>query len=493
MRKQILLFLLLFALIGCSLPDAIDCSAPAPESPLPLLAAETDAVYLIPATNIPEPDPTEIPTDAPAAYVGCVSEAYPEPLMHSVTLRETDWALLNAGKPYDTTFYNQTVDFSALRYEITDFCSDETGTAFSIRLQMPESWSDLACLSMNPYFGFRFYLDEQAQNDFRLIDQTPIYGFALTETRSDSVVMTYRSDTVTESVMRAAHEWKIVPFFLYRIFFGGSKYNDKPASTIDLEKGEVCRFNGTEDAYWSGKLGVTELTELSLKLPIDHVDGAPAPAHEPRMLQVSVWTEDVERNKAAGNYGSDGRIKDGTVTIYGTYQNQIVDFSGFEIHIERFYYWEHGFFMVMRCDYPEEWPQEIRQSIRLNYRVYADGKLFGEPTKKEEHVRSYFKGASTTHSGGYPEYKTPIGSETYGVFDQKNFSLKNPFPVKELTFRFSLEYNPYLEDLHGNRHDLTDGEPFYVDRFMSGQVECVPLLEITIPTDSLVFLNGGAQ
>jgi hypothetical protein len=463
---------------------------------VPLQPIETIASSPVPATDnptsAPEPDPTEPP--APAIdYTTYRSVPLDAPLSYPITVREVNWEALNAGKQYDTTFRSETVDFRNFRYAIEDFRSDETGTQFTIRLYLPEEWTDLQCLSMNPYFGFRFYLDDKPQNDFRLADQSVIFGTALAETRCDSFTMTYRSDAVSETVMHAAHEWTIVPFFLYRIFFAGSIYNDSPGGVTDLTKGDVCRFNGTEDAYWAGKIGVTELSELSLSLPIEHIEAAPAPDPEPRMLQVSVWTEDVERNKKEGKYGSDGRLKDGTGTVYGTYQNVTVDFSRFEIHIERFYYWEHGFFMILRCDYPEEWPQEIRQSIRIDYRVYADGEPFGEPTKKEGHVRSYFKGASATHSGGYPEYKTPIGSETYSVYDQKNFSFLNPFPVKELTFKFYLEYFPTLSDLHEKKYDLTNGEPFYVDRFMSEDVEKVPLFEITIPTDQLVYQKGGTK
>ncbi len=506
--KRLLMVLLALVLTAGCLPTSergygADSSDNAPEQKLNATPAPAEDTVSVAAVGTDEPvsgtvavvdasGTGKLPADT-IDYTTYKSVPLAAPLLREITVREVNWTLLNAGEPYDTTFRNETADFRDFRYAIESFRSDETGTQFTIRLELPAEWTDLQCLSMNPYFGFRFYLDGKPQNDFRLKGQSVIFGEALATERCDSFTMTYRSDTVTESVMHAAHEWTIVPFYLYRIFFGGSRYNDKPASIIDLMKGDVCRFNGTEDAYWAGKIGVTELKELTLTLPIEHVDAAPAPEPEPRMLQVSVWTEDVERNKAAGNYGSDGRIKDGTGTIYGTYQNFTVDFSKFEIHIERFYYWEHGFFMVMRYDYPEEWPEEIRQSIRTRYQVYADGQPFGEPTKKEGHVRSYFRGASTAHSGGYPEYKTPVGSEAYSVFDQKNFSFLNPIPVRELTFKFSLEYFPKLIDLHDKEYDLKNGEPFYVDRFMSEDTEKVPLFEITIPTEQLVFLNGGAK
>lgn len=513
MKRMILTLLLLALTAACGKPSAVPPasvkkveSAPA----VPVITYEmpvgsdevqlqpVEAAALSPApasdkpTAAPKPDPTEPPVPT-IDYTTYGSVPLDAPLSYPITVREVNRDALNAGKQYDTTFRNETVDFRNFRYAIEDFRSDETGTQFTIRLELPAEWTDLQCLSMNPYFGFRFYLDGKPQNDFRLADQSVIFGTALAEMRCDSFTMTYRSDAVTDAVMHAAHEWMIVPFFLYRILFSGSIYNDKPGGIIDLMRGDVCRFNGTEDAYWSGKIGVTELSELSLSLPIEHIDAAPAPDPEPRMLEVTVWTEDVERNKKEGNYGSDGRIKDGTGTVYGTYQNFTVDFSRLEIHIERFYYWEHGFFMVLRIDYPEEWPQEIRQNVRIRYQIYADGQPFGEPTKKEGHVRSYFKGASTAFSGGYPEYKTPVGSETYGVYDQKNFSLENPFPVRELTFKFSLEYFPTLSDLHEKKYDLTNGEPFYVDRFMSEDVEKVPLFEITIPTEQLVFTEGGAE
>ena len=510
MKRIVLVLLLLSVTAACvqsGVQAAVQSQPPvreaalqtAPKTHIPadevqIASVETAAPTPPVTANPPSEDPASDPAEPPAqSYIGTESPSLSAPLPRAVTVREVNWKLLNAGEQYDTTFRNETVDFRNFRYVIEDFRSDGSGTQFTLQLYLPAEWTDLQCLSMNPYFGFRFYLDGKPQNDFRLADQSVIFGEAIAKERCDSFTMTYRSDTVTDAVMHAAHEWTIVPFFLYRILFSGSIYNDKPGGIIDLMSGDVCRFNGTEDAYWSGKIGVTELSELSLSLPIEHIDAAPVPDPEPRMLEVTVWTEDVERNKKEGNYGSDGRIKDGTGTVYGTYQDFTVDFSKFEIHIERFYYWEHGFFMVLRCDYPEEWPQEIRQSIRLDYRVYADGQPFGEPTKKEGHVRSYFKGASTAFSGGYPEYKTPVGSETYGVYDQKNFSLENPFPVRELTFKFSLEYFPTLSDLHEKKYDLTNGEPFYVDRFMSEDVEKVPLFEITIPTEQLVFTEGGAE
>ncbi len=353
--KRMILTLLLTLTVACTKPSAtlsasVDTVESVPTVPnvvetpigsdeVQLQPVETIASSPVPATDkptaAPKPDPTEPP--APAIdYTTYRSVPLDAPLSYPITMREVNWEALNAGKQYDTTFRNETVDFRNFRYAIEDFRSDETGTQFTIRLELPAEWTDLQCLSMNPYFGFRFYLDDKPQNDFRLADQSVIFGEAIAKERCDSFTMTYRSNTVTDAVMHAAHEWTIVPFFLYRIFFAGSNYNDQPASIVDLMKGDVCRFNGTEDAYWAGKIGVTELSELSLSLPIEHIEAAPAPDPEPRMLQVSVWTEDVERNKKEGKYGSDGRLKDGTGTVYGTYHNVTVDFSRFEIHIERF-------------------------------------------------------------------------------------------------------------------------------------------------------------
>lgn len=499
MKRTIIVFLPVMLLLGCArISD--EASNALPEQPvISVEPSEVPNAAVPNLMNTPSPMPfaaeTETATEVPTvSCIGCTSPSLSSSLPHEITVREVNWALLNAEQQYDTTFRNETVDFRSFRYTIEDFRSDENGTQFTIRLQLPKEWTDLQCLSMNPCFGFRFYLDDKAQNDFMLIDQSVIFGEALTKSRCDSFTMTYRSNAVTESVMHAAYKWTIVPFYYYHTVFGGSKYNDHSGGYIALEKGEVCRFNGSEDAFWGGKIGITELTELSLSLPIGHVDGEPIPSREPRMLQVSVWTEDVARNKAAGNYGSDGRIKDGTGTVYGTYQNHTVDFSGFEIHFERFYYWEHGFFMIMRYDFPSEWPDEVRRNLRLEYNVYADGELFGEPTAKEGHKRSYFKGSSTCDYGGYPEYRNETyGLQMYAVYDQKNFSLESPFPAKELTFKFSLVYFPTVSDSHDRKYDLTNGKPFYVDRLIYGDPEEVPLFEITIPTNKLVFQSGGAK
>lgn len=501
--KRIILTLLLITLpVACmqSQTEQSGLASPVPETQsetveeIPLQSVPTEAAPTAPATDVPEetrpPQPTEPPKAQPA-YIGVTNETLTDTLELPITIKEIDWVKLSAGKQYETKFYNETVNFQDLRVTVTDFVSDEGGTQFTMRLDLPEEWTDLQCLSMNPCFGFRFYLDGKAQHDFRLIAQDPILSEALSGMRCNSVTMTYRSDTVTDAVMHAAHEWKIVPFFYYHTGFPGSKVNGHPGGYISLEQGDVCKVNGSVESF-GGKFAVTELNELTLTLPIDRIDGvAPASSPEPRMLQVTAWTEDVERNKKEGKYGSDGQLKDGLSVVYGTYQNHTVDFSQFEIHIERFYYWDHGFVVVIRYDFPTDWPEEVRNNLRIRFDTYADDNLFGKPGKNGRIYPYFVPGISADYA--HLNDAMPLSLARLLVCDSKAFSLENPFPAKELTFKFYLEYSPTVSDINGKKYDISDGNPFYVEKFIIYDLEKVPLFEITIPTDQLVFQKGDAQ
>ena len=460
-----------------------------------LRPAATEAAPTAPATDASTETPSQ-PTDEPKAqplYIGAASETLTEPLERQITIKEIDWEKLNAGKQYETTFYNETVNFQNFVVTVTDFASDKTGTQFALRLDLPVEWTNLQCLSMNPCFGFRFYLDEKSQNDFRLIDQSAIFGTEIAETRCDSFTMTYRSDTVTDAVMHAAHEWKIVPFFCFRKKFAGSNYNNKEGRIyIEVEQGDVCIFNGTEDAYWGGTIGVTELTELSIILPIEHTTDLPEPTREPKMMQVTVWTEDVERNKAAGHYGPDGRLKDGSYVVYGTYRNETVDFSELEFHIERFYYWEHGFFYLLHIVYPESWSEEVIRNARFDIEAFSDGEPYGEKVRNGRVSRSYFKSAGGWLStGDEKSYST----EKYILCDSKRFSLSNPIPKQKLTFKVWLEYFPTIRfDNSDQEIDITNGEPYYMESIHAFEhEEDVPLTEFSISTDTFTFSQGGAK
>lgn len=503
MRKWFVILLLSTMLVGCMQPQTVQSglASPVPETQpetveVSLQPARTEAAPTAPATDVPEetysPEPTEA-TKAQLLYVGVTNEKPTDPLALPITIKEIDWAKLSAGKQYETKFYNETVNFQNLRVTVTDFVSDEGGTQFTMRLDLPEEWTDLQCLSMNPCFGFRFYLDGKAQHDFRLTDQVPIMSEALAGNRCDSITVTYRSETVTDTVMHAAHEWRVVPIYYYRKQFGGSKYNNKEGRTyIEMEKGDVCIFNGTEDAYWGGTIGVTELTELSLNLPIEHTVDLQEPAKEPKMMQVTVWSEDVERNKAAGHYGADGRLKDGSYVVYGTYRNETVDFSELEFHIERFYYWEHGFFYTLHIVYPESWSEEVIQNARFDIEAYADGEPYGERVSNGRVTRSYFKSA-----GGWLDMEgdKSYSTERYIVCDSKRFSPSDPIPKQELTFKVWLEYYPTIKfDNSDKVIDITNGEPYYMESIHEyASMVDIPLTEFSISTDTFTFSQGGAQ
>lgn len=502
LKRTITVLLLSLMLVGCVQPQTAQSG---PITPAPTEETETVEISLEPvqteaaptaiATNVPEetlpPEPTDAPKAQPA-YVGVTNETPEEPLELPITVKEIDWDKLIAGKQYETKFYNETVNFQNLRVTVADFASDESGTQFTLRLDLPEEWTDLQCLSMNPCFGFRFYLDGKAQHDFRLIDQSAIFGEAIAKTRCDSFTMTYRSDTVTESVMHAAHEWRIVPFFYYRKMFHGSNYNDHPGGRLYLEQGETVRFNGTEDAYWGGTVGITELNELPLTLPIGHTVDLPEPMREPKLLQVTIWTEDVERNKAAGHYGADGRLKDGSYVVYGTYRNETVDFSELEFHIERFYYWEHGFFYTLHIVYPESWSEEVIKNARFDIEAYADGEPYGEKVRNGRVARSYFKSAGGWLDAGNTK---PYSTEKYIVCDSKRFSLSDPIPKQELTFKVWLEYFPTIRfDNSDKEIDITNGEPYYMESIHEyASMVDIPLTEFSISTDTFTFSQGGAQ
>lgn len=504
MKRIILALLLIILPVACmqSQTEQSGLASPVPETQsetveeIPLQSVPTEAAPTAPATDVPEetrpPQPTEPPKAQPA-YIGVTNETLTDTLELPITIKEIDWVKLSAGKQYETKFYNETVNFQDLRVTVTDFVSDEGGTQFTMRLDLPEEWTDLQCLSMNPCFGFRFYLDGKAQHDFRLIAQDPILSEALSGMRCNSVTMTYRSDTVTDAVMHAAHEWKIVPFYYYRKRFAGSNYNNKEGRTyIEVEQGDICVFNGTEDAYWGGTIGVTELDSLSLKLPIEHTVDLPEPTREPKMMQVTVWTEDVERNKAAGHYGPDGRLKDGSYVVYGTYRNEIVDFSELEFHIERFYYWEHGFFYTLHIVYPKSWSEEVIRNVRFDIEAFADGEPYGEQVKNGRVTRSYFKSAGGwLDVGNDKSYST----ERYIVCDSKRFSPSDPIPKQELTFKVWLEYIPTIRfDNSDKEIDITNGEPYYMESIHEyASMVDIPLTEFSISTDTFTFSQGDAQ
>ena len=501
MRKWFVILLLSTMLVGCMQPQTVQpgLASPALETEqetaeVLLQPARTEAAPTAPATDIPEetrpPEPTEPPKALPT-YIGVANETPTDTLELPITIKEINWEKLNAGKQYETKFYNETVNFQNLGVTVMDFASDEGGTQFTMRLDLPEEWTDLQCLSMNPCFGFRFYLDGKAQHDFRLTDQVPIMSEALAGNRCDSITVTYRSETVTDTVMHAAHEWKIVPFFYYRKTFSGSKYIGHPGETLNLEQGDVVRFNGTEDAYWGGTIGAAELCELSMQLPIEHTVDLPEPAREPKLLQVTIWNEDVERNKAAGHYGPDGRRKDGNYVVYGTYRNVTVDCSELMFQIERFYYWAHGFFYTLHIVYPESWSEEEIQNARFRIEAFADGEPFGEHVVNGRVTSSYFKS-----SGGWLSTNDESFSrERYLVTDQKRFSLSDPIPKQELTFKVWLEYFPTIRfDNSDKEIDITNGEPYYMDNIHEyTHPQEVPLFEFSIRTDALSFSQGGAQ
>ena len=503
MKRLILALLLIVLLVACTQPQTVQSvlasPAPAEETETVEVSLEpvaTEAAPTVAAADIMEETSPPEPTDAPKAqplYVGTTNETPTDSLELPITIKEIDWEKLSARKQYETKFYNETVNFQNLRMTVISFASGESGTQFILRLDLPDEWTDLQCLSMNPCFGFRFYLDGKAQHDFRLIAQDPILSEALSGMRCNSVTMTYRSDTVTDAVMHAAHEWKIVPFYYYRKRFAGSNYNNKEGRTyIEVEQGDICVFNGTEDAYWGGTIGVTELDALSLKLPIEHTVDLPEPTREPKMMQVTVWTEDVERNKAAGHYGPDGRLKDGSYVVYGTYRNEIVDFSELEFHIERFYYWEHGFFYTLHIVYPKSWSEEVIRNARFDIEAFADGEPYGEQVKNGRVTRSYFKSAGGwLDVGNDKSYST----ERYIVCDSKRFSPSDPIPKQELTFKVWLEYFPTIRfDNSDKEIDITNGEPYYMESIHEyAHMVSVPLTEFSISTDTFTFSQGGAK
>jgi len=502
MKKILSVMLLLAMFAGCAGTQEPKTGAVVSEEAATPAEADFEEVTVLatpsgttPVTDAPLESfaPKQTPTPADAVdLASCRSGPLDAPLLHEITLREVNWELLSAGKPYDTTFRNETADFKGCQFLIEDFRSDTSGTQFTIRLSLPEDWTDLQCLSMNPCFGFRFYLDDKAQHDFRLIDQSTIFGEEIAKTRCDSFTMTYRSETVTDTVMHAAHEWRIVPFFYYRKMFHGSNYNDHPGGRLYLEQGETVRFNGTEDAYGGGTIGVTELDTLSIQLSIEHTVDLPGPAREPKMMQVTIWTEDVERNKAAGHYGPDGRLKDGSYVLYGTYRNETVDFSELEFHIERFYYWEHGFFYTLHIVYPESWSEEVIQNARFDIEAYADGEPYGKQVRDGRVARPYFKSTGGWLSPGNDRSHL---TEQYLVHDQKNFSLSDPIPKQELTFKVWLEYFPTIRfDNSDKEIDITNGEPYYMESIHEyASMVDIPLTEFSISTDTFTFSQGGAQ
>lgn len=496
MKKQLLYLLLLLLFLACApMSKAVD-SVPTEVSVSVLSSVSPKTTERATALPIQTETPPDSPTPTPFEYASFPCNVPGEPLLREITVKDLEWEKLTTQKQYHTKFWNETVDFQNFRFSVESLCAEKTGTVFTLRIEVPKEWTDLQTLSLNQYIGFRFYLDDKAVHDFFLSDQSVILSDALSKTRCDGFTMTYTSETVTEEVMHAGHEWTITPFFIHWKNFAGNKYNNNEGRTwIDVTNGDFCEYNGTETAYLGGEIEVTELKEFKLTLPIEHTHELPEPTHEPKLLQVSLWTEDVERNEQAGHYGSDGRLKAGSFVVYGTWQNVTVDFSELEIHVERLYYWNHGFFCLQHIVYPESWPEEVRRNVRLVVLPYVDGELFGETIDNKGHSRSYFKAAgSNWRNRGNPKNNAPYPTEAYTFFDQHRFSLVNPIKQKELTFRVTLEYCPKLQDPNGRTIDLTDGKPYYVD---SDDVvlitETIPLGEFSISTDKLTFSQGGAK
>lgn len=502
MKKRFLCLLLSLLSFACAAPDAIEL----PPQALPTISAAEETIDALPADAQAPVSLTEAPTEAPSAapmnvtneYASYEIETPASPLIKDVTLKELDWANLLAGKQYHTKFYNESVDFQQFRYTVEAFRSDGTGTAFTIHVQFPAAWTDLQCLSMNQYIGFRFYLDGKAQHDFRLTDQSVILSEALSSARCDDFTMTYTSEAITDEVMHGYHEWSIVPFFWHWKVFNGDKWNNKNGRTwIDVTNGDYCEYNGGEMDYTGGEIEITELKELSLKLPIEHTHEPVETPKEPKLLQVSIWREDVERNEKEGHYGSDGRLKDGSYVVYGTWQNVTVDFSELEIYVERFYYWEHGFFYLFHIVYPESWSEEVRRNVRIDIRTYADGEPFGEALDNKGHIRWYitYGGASNWRNVGNPNNNAPYPTEIYRFADSRRFSLINPIEQKELTSKVTLEYHTTIRFDNSNQEiDLTNGEPYYIESIHAYSQEArIPFTEFTIMTDTLTLSQGGAQ
>ena len=422
-------------------------------------------------------------------YTKFENRAYGEPLLYEITIKEINWERLNAGKQYDTTFYNQTVDFQELQFSILEFSSDNSGTSFSISVNLPKEWSNMQCLSINSCFGFRFFLDDIAQNDFMLINQDPIFSETLAKGRCDSFIMTYQSKTVTDTVVQAFHTWKVVPFYYYWVLFSGNKLNDRMGDMIYLEKGDVCRFNGKEEQYQLGQIGIVELPEISLMLPISNNDNTSVAEQSARMLPITVWSEDVEKNEALGYYND----IDCVPFYYGTYQLKEVDFSDVEINIERFYYWNHGLFYVLHKSLPQNWPEDLRKSVRFKIDVYADDELLVDQDRNGR-PKSCFVGVDNYWREKNPKDCLPYPSEIYIIHDQKNFSLLKQIPAEKLTFRI---YYCYISAVtlrkNGKTYDLSNGEPVYADCWASEQWESIPFAEITISTDSLIFEQKGIK
>lgn len=507
MKKRILCLLFSILTFACAKPDAIEL--PPADSPAAAVKEETVAAEFPPASpqdvsepNLPTETPTERPSEAPAAapvdYASYENQTPASPLYKDVTVKELEWTSLLAGKPYHTKFWNESVDFQNLTFSVEAFRSDTTGTAFTIRVRFPEAWSDLQCLSLNQYFGFRFYLDGKPKHDFRLSDQSVILSEALSKARCDDFTMTYTSESVTDDVMHGYHEWTVVPFFWHWKVFNGDKWNNKDGRTwIDVTNGDCCEYNGGEIAYSGGEIEITELVELSLTLPIEHTHEPVETPKEPKLLQVSIWREDVERNEKEGHYGKDGRLKDGSYVVYGTWQNVTVDFSELELYVERFYYWEHGFFYLFHVVYPESWSEEVRRNVRLDIRTYADGEPFGEALDSKGHIRWYitYGGASNWRNVGNPNSNAPYPTEIYRFGDSRRFSQSNPIEQKELTSKVSLEYHTAIKfDNSDQEIDLTSGEPYYMESIhVYSQEAKIPLTEFTVMTDSLTFSQGGSK
>lgn len=495
--KRILLLLLTLLTTACvPLPDAIELP------PQATAASGSSEDPIVPVFSpVPEQPVTitAVPTAAAIEYAAYQNDTPASPLLKDITVKELDWANLAAGRQYKTRFCRETVDFQQFRFFAESFRTGADGTTFTIRVRFPQSWTDLQCLSMNQYLGFRFCLDGKAQHDFRLTDQSVILSEALCSARCDDFTMTYTSETITDEVVHAYHEWTIVPFFWHWKNFSGNKYNNNNNRTwIDITGDDFCEYSGTEDAYLGGEIEITELYDLSLTLPIEHIYEPAEPVKEPRFVQVSVWAEDVARNEKEGHYGPDGRLKDGSYVVYGTWQNVTVDVSQLQFHIERLYYWEHGFFCLMHIVYPESWSEEVRRNARIGIQVYADGEPFGEAIDSKGPMRSYFKSAgSNWRNTGNPNSNAPYPTETYRFYDQHRFSLADPIGSKELTFKVTLEYFTGMTNESGRTVDLTNGEPYDVDSAGSDIVampsETIVLAEYTIPTDQLTFAQGGSK
>lgn len=215
MKKQLLYLLLLLLFLACApMSKAVD-SVPTEVSVSVLSSVSPKTTERATALPIQTETPPDSPTPTPFEYASFPCNVPGEPLLREITVKDLEWEKLTTQKQYHTKFWNETVDFQNFRFSVESLCAEKTGTVFTLRIEVPKEWTDLQTLSLNQYIGFRFYLDDKAVHDFFLSDQSVILSDALSKTRCDGFTMTYTSETVTEEVMHAGHEWTITPFFIH--------------------------------------------------------------------------------------------------------------------------------------------------------------------------------------------------------------------------------------------------------------------------------------